>query len=370
MNGMPTPTIRDVAVYRFNVRLKRQLRISTMALEHAANLMVKITSSDGMCGWGEASPFHSITGETQSIDIAAAGELRSLVMGKDPLEISARLSDLSRFLPHNATIRSAFDMALYDLAARTASMPLFRFLGGELRELETDITLYLGDPDEAAARAAQLVQDGFKIIKMKVGLDPAQDLEKVRAVRAAVGDTPRIRIDANQAWDRVMAVAMLRALEPYAIELCEQPCAASDHAALKHISTHSPIPIMADESLFSPQDALALDRGDVVPYFNIKLSKSGGIHAAQKIAHIAEAGGRLSMAGCMLESRLGVTAAVHFALAHPIIRFYDLDSFHEHAEDPIQGGVVAHAGRLIVPEEPGIGATPDESYLDGSQVIP
>jgi L-alanine-DL-glutamate epimerase-like enolase superfamily enzyme len=341
-----------------------------MAMDHAANLLVKITSSDGIIGWGEASPFHSITGETQSIDIAAAGELRELVMGKDPLEIEARLSDMGRFLPHTTTIRGAFDMALYDLAARAASMPLFRFLGGELREIETDITLYLGDPGEAAARAAQLVQDGFTSIKVKVGLDPVHDVEKVRAIRAAVGDAPGIRIDANQAWDRVTAVAMLNALERYAIEFCEQPCAASDHSALKHISARCSIPIMADESLFSPHDALALHNGDVVPYFNIKVSKSGGIHAARKIAHIAEAGGRLSMAGCMSESRLGVTAAAHFALAHPIIRFCDLDSFYEHAVDPIQGGVVARGGKLIVPEEPGIGATPDESYLAGSQVVP
>jgi L-alanine-DL-glutamate epimerase-like enolase superfamily enzyme len=162
---------------------------------------------------------------------------------------------------------------------------------------------------------------------------------------------------------------MLRALEKYSIEFCEQPCHASDHRTLKFLSVHSAIPIMADESLFSPEDALALDRDDVVPYFNIKLSKSGGIHQAQRIAHIAEAGGRRCMMGCMSESRLGITAAAHFALANPVISFCDLDSFCEHREDPIQGGVVVRDGNLIVPDEPGIGATPDESFLEKTRAV-
>jgi L-alanine-DL-glutamate epimerase-like enolase superfamily enzyme len=254
-------------------------------------------------------------------------------------------------------------MALFDLAARYAALPLYRFLGGARRDLETDVTIYLGNPAEAVAQAETIVRAGFRIIKIKLGRDNAEDLAKVRAVRHAVGDGVRLRVDANQAWDRVTALRMLRMLEEYAIEFCEQPCPASDHAALKSLSERSPIPIMADESLFSPEDALALDRGDVVPYFNIKLSKSGGIHPARQIADIAEAGGRRCMVGCMCESRLGLTAAAHFSLAAPAASFFDLDTFWEHREDPIRGGMTVRDGSIEVPEEPGIGAVPDESRL-------
>jgi L-alanine-DL-glutamate epimerase-like enolase superfamily enzyme len=354
---------------RFDIPLAGALHIATMSMERAENLLVKIESSDGVCGWGEASPFRSITGETQAIDLAAASELKSLLVGKNPLAIGPLTTLMSRFLPHNATIRSAFDMALYDVASRYARMPLYRFLGGENRALETDITIYIGDPKEAGAQAEKIVRAGFRVIKVKLGSDRAGDIERVQAIRHAIGDTPRLRIDANQAWDRITALRMLGALEKHSIEFCEQPCPAADHRTLRFLSEHASIPIMADESLFSPEDALALDREDAVAYFNIKLSKSGGIRQAQRIASIAEAGGRRCMMGCMSESRLGITAAAHFALANPAIEFCDLDSFYEHREDPIQGGVVVQDGNLIVPEEPGIGAVPDESLLEKARAL-
>ena len=355
--------ITEIEIRLFTIPLRGSVQISTMNMERAENLLVKLVSSDGVCGWGEASPMRSITGETQAIDLAAAAELRTLLLGRNPLAIGALSALMARHLPHNTTIRSAFDMALYDIASRYASMPLYRFLGGEQRDLETDITIYIGDPGEAGARAEQLLRAGFRVIKVKVGLDRGDDLKRVDVIRRAIGKTPRLRIDANQAWGRTAALSMLRSLEEHSIEFCEQPCLAADLRTLKFLSANSPIPIMADESLFSPQDALALDRDDVVPYFNIKLSKSGGLYQAQRIAHIAAAGGRVCMIGGMSESRLGVTAAAHFALANPIVEFCDLDSFYEHRDDPIHGGLTIRDGKVIVPDEPGIGAVPDESYL-------
>ena len=369
MKAAPDPVIREIRIVRFDIPLQGTLGIATMSMERAENVLVKITSGDGVCGWGEASPFRSITGETQALDLAAAAELKGLLMGRNPLAVGALAGMMRRFLPHNATIRSAFDMALYDIASRYAGLPLYRYLGGENRPLETDVTIYLGTPEEAGTRAEKIVRDGFRTIKVKLAHNRAESLARVEAVRRAVGAAPGLRIDANQAWDRVTALDALRALEKHSIEFCEQPCAASDYRTLKFLSASSPIPIMADESLFSPEDALALDREDAVPYLNIKLSKSGGIEQAGRIAHIAEAGGRRCMMGCMSETRLGITAAAHFALANPVVAFCDLDSFIEHREDPIRGGVIVHDGCLIVSEEPGIGATPDESFLAASSEV-
>jgi L-Ala-D/L-Glu epimerase len=358
-----TAVIRDIGIFRFDIPLKSPLAIATMSVQNAENVLVRLETGDGVVGWGEASPYRAITGETRDIALAAADGLKTLLIGRNPLETAVLSVLMERHLPRNTAMRSAFDMALFDVASRYASLPLYRFLGGARRELETDVTIYLGGPAEAVAQAESIVRAGFRIIKIKLGRDSAEDRAKVRAVRRAVGDSVRLRIDANQAWDRFTALSMLRALEEYAIEFCEQPCPAGDHAALKHLADQAPIPIMADESLFSPVDALALDRGDVVPYFNIKLSKSGGIHAARAIAAIADAGGRPCMIGCMCESRLGLTAAAHFALAAPAVSFCDLDTFWEHRVDPIRGGMIVNAGRIEVPEEPGIGAVPDESRL-------
>lgn len=355
--------IREISIHRFDVPLRAPLHISSMSLPCARNILVKVVTNDGVTGWGEASPFHSITGETQEIDLAAAAALKEHLLGRDSSALESRTAEMTRLLPYTPTIRGAFDIALHDIAARYAAMPLYRFLGGENRPVDTDVTIYLGPLEVSAARARELVAAGYRAIKVKLGRERSEDVERIRVIRDAIGPTVRLRIDANQAWDRVAALDMLRALERHDIEFCEQPCPAADHATLRHLSALSPIPVMADESVFSPEDALALDRADAVPYLNIKLSKTGGIRAATRVAAIAQAGGRPCMAGCMSESRLGITAAAHLVLAQPIIRFCDLDSFLEHREDPIRGGVTIRDGRLHLTEEPGIGATPDPAFL-------
>jgi L-alanine-DL-glutamate epimerase-like enolase superfamily enzyme len=172
-----------------------------------------------------------------------------------------------------------------------------------------------------------------------------------------------LRIDANQGWRRMEAVECLRDLAPFNIEFCEQPVRAGNVKALRYVSQNAPIAVMADESLFSAVDALALIEAEAAPYFNIKLSKSGGMREALRIAHIAEAGGIACMAGCMLESRLGITAAAHFALATEAVTFFDLDAFYEHSVNPIAGGVEIRHGMIEMPEGPGIGARPDPAFV-------
>jgi L-alanine-DL-glutamate epimerase-like enolase superfamily enzyme len=196
-----------------------------------------------------------------------------------------------------------------------------------------------------------------------LGLQFEDDLKRLENIRKAVGPEPILRIDANQGWDRVSALKNLNAFKDFVVEFCEQPGRATDLRAMRAVSRQAPIPVMADESLFSAQDALTIIQEDAAPYFNLKLSKSGGIYNTQRLAHVAEAGYRPCMIGCMAESRLGITAAAHFACAHSVVRFCDLDSFLEHAEDRILGGVEIKGGRVLVPEAPGIGAYPDPDYI-------
>jgi len=357
--------ITAVEIYPFDVRMREPFRIASMVSTVSANVLVHIITDAGLDGWGEASSLHAIAGETQGTNIAAARDLRPLLIGCNPLEIGPIVAALGRFLPHNTTIRGAFDMALHDIAARAAGLPLWRFLGGRRRPLETDLTIPIGNPADAGARARAALDLGFRIIKTKVGVSPAEDRRRLEGIRSEVGRDPVLRIDANGGWRRLDAVRTLRAIADLGIEFCEQPVAGRDIEGLRIVSESQPIPVMADESLFSPADALELVRARAVPAFNIKLSKSAGIRDGLAIARIAETAGIDCMVGCMLETRLGLTAAAHLALAAENVVFLDLDAHYEHAEDPILGGMRVEKGMVEVPEEPGLGARPDPVRLAG-----
>ncbi len=367
----PSADIRITAlrIFRYDIPLRAVFEIATMKISDARNVLIKIETDAGIVGWGEGAPFHALVGETQDICFAAGKAFRDKLTGKNPLEIDELTGFMDAFLPHNTTLKSAIDMALFDIAAQVAGMPLYAFLGGSKGPIETDMTIGLCDPAVAADRALKIKEMGFNKIKVKLGLNDAEDFRRMKLIREAVGDAVCIRIDANQGWDRIAALRNLEALAAFNIEFCEQPCRVEDIDATRYVSATSKIPVMADESLFSPYEALALIRNNVVPYFNIKLSKSGGIHNALKIAHVAEAGAIPCMIGCMSETRLGITAAAHFGLSSSIIRFYDLDSHLEHAIDPVEGGISMQGGLIELPDAPGIGACPDPAFVDKLEEI-
>ncbi len=351
--------IADIKIFKFDIPLRDVFQIATMSLTRAQNVLIRIETSEGIFGWGEAAPFHALVGETQGIDLAVAKELKNFLIGKNPLELIHLTHSMDLFLPHNTTIKSAFDMALHDIAAKVADLPLYAFLGGHKRPIETDMTIGICDPNEAGEKALALKQMGFKIIKVKLGLDFKADYKRLQHIRQSVGQEAVLRIDANQGWDRMTAVHHLNAFETFDIEFCEQPCRAHDWAGMKYVSQQTRIPIMADESLFSAHDALTLISQDIAPYFNIKLSKSGGIQNAIKMSHIAEAGEIPCMLGCMSETKLGITAAAHVAMSSHAFKYFDLDSHLEHAENAIAGGLDITNGMITLPDEPGIGAHPN-----------
>jgi L-alanine-DL-glutamate epimerase-like enolase superfamily enzyme len=361
--GLTQLAIDELRVYPFDIPLKDVFTISTMSLSTAQNLLVEIRTNQGLIGWGEGSSFRSIVGETQRINIAAAQDLRPLLIGKNPVALRPLIEQLDAYLPNNTTLKSAIDMALFDIAAQACGLPLYAYLGGEKRGMETDLTIGIGDPARASEKALAAQAMGFRIIKVKLGLSYQDDCSRLTNIRRAVGPQTILRIDANQGWDRITATRCLRVFEELDIELCEQPCRARDLQGMRYVHQHAAIPVMADESVFSPADALEIVQQDAAAYFNIKLSKSGGIHHAQQVADVAQAAFRPCMIGCMSESRLGVTAAAHFACVYPIIRFSDLDSCLEHTENHILGGIDYRGGSISLPDAPGIGARPDPDYV-------
>lgn len=355
--------IAQINLYQYDIPLKAPIAISLGTIEHARNILIEIQTDEGITGWGEGSPFWMIVGETQASGLAAAEDMARLLISQNPLDIEGCVTTLTRYLPGHPTTRSAFDMALYDIAAKAASMPLYQFLGGSKRTLVTDETIYINTPDRMVEDALRIQSKGAEAIKVKLGTNLQDDCKRVAAIRNAIGNETPIRTDANQGWDVVTASAVLRTIGDWNVQYCEQPIKRHDVAGLRQIRQHVTVPIMADESLFDSTDAIRLIREEAVDYFNIKLSKSGGIFEALKINAIAEAAGIPCMIGCMSESRLALTAKAHVASARQNIKFYDLDACFEHADDPVHGGITYTSYQIDLPEIPGIGAEVDSAFL-------
>jgi L-alanine-DL-glutamate epimerase-like enolase superfamily enzyme len=355
--------IRKIEIFYFNIPLREPFKISIGTMPGANNVLVKILTDSGLTGLGEACPFPPITGETQETNISAARSLRDLLIGKDPLAIENFVRDAASFLSSNPSIVAAFDMALYDILGKASSLPLFRLLGGAKSTLETDITADLDTPRKMAAKAKRFVTAGYKKIKIKVGQSPEMDLARLEAIREAIGYDEEISIDANQGWTVPQAISALKRMEKFKIQYVEQPVAAWDISGLRAVRQQSPIPVMADEALFSPHDAIKLVKEEACDYFNIKLMKSGGILNALKIAHIGESANIRAMVGCMLETRLALTAAAHVMAAQSNIIFADLDGNASHTVDPVRGGMIVKGGVITLPQEPGLGVDIDPAFL-------
>lgn len=357
------PEIVGVDVWKLTIPRTRPFAIALGTIGGAENILVRVRASGGAFGLGEGSPLRYVTGETQATAFLLAGELARVLLGKDALALGARTAEMDRFLAGNPTLKSAFDMALYDLAARHAGVPLYAFLGGERRTFWTDDTIGLDTPEAMAEAALGVLRRGFRAVKVKLGTGREEDVERIRAIRQAIGSDVPLRIDANQGWDGTTAVQTLRDLAPLGIEYCEQPVARWDLEGMCRVRASSPIPIMADESLFDHHDALRLARMGACDQFNIKLAKCGGIHTALRIVAVAEAAGIACMLGCMWETRLALSAMAHLVSARPAIVYADLDGHTGHGEDPIVGGVTYAGGRVDLPETPGHGADVDPAFL-------
>ncbi|NNE71022.1 MAG: dipeptide epimerase [Rhodothermales bacterium] len=356
-------TVRSVSIFTAELPFHAPFRISLSVMTGTTNLFVRLEASDGSVGWGEASPSPSITGDTAASMAAVAPRLARTLLGREVADLGGAHRAMLLEVPGNPTMRSAFDMALHDLAARKAGLPLFAFLGGARRVFQTDNTVSLDDPDTMAATARRFLKAGFRAIKAKVGTGASDDIARIRALREAIGPDIPLRVDANQGWDVPSAVRVLTETTECALEYCEQPVLRRDHAGLKAVREAVGVPVMADESVFDAEDALALARADACDYLNIKLSKSGGLWVGRQIATIGQAAGMACMVGCMSETRLGLSAAAHLMSALPIIRFADLDSHVDHVVDPVVGGIEIRDGRVYLPEGPGLGARPSEDFL-------
>jgi L-alanine-DL-glutamate epimerase-like enolase superfamily enzyme len=356
-------------IYKFSIPM-HPFTIATGTMRYAQNIFIRIHTDAGYYGVGECSAFPMIVGETQATCFEMAKDFAELWKGKDADDIAARMGELHMFTAFNSTIKSAFDMALYDLAARKAGQPLYQFLGGKKKDIETDLTIGIDTPEKMAATAVRFCDDGVRMIKIKLGKNGKEDVERVRQIRAAVGEEVILRVDANQGWDFDTALNALCDMEPYNVQFCEQPMRHWDDHKLPLLRKQSPVKIMADESVFDHHDADRLIKDHACDYINIKFAKSGGILEAIQIDQCAQQHKIPCMMGGMLESRVALTAFAHFALAHDNIIFHDMDTcLLGHKMDPVTGGVQYKGYMLEIPETAGLGADVEEEFLSRCESI-
>ncbi len=363
--------ITSVELYKLSIPLKQPFVISLGPQYDADNVIVVINTNTGIKGWGECSPYMSINGESMDTCFIVGQDLAKAIKGKDPLQIEDCINAMERIITRNESIKSAFDMALYDIAAQHAGLPLYKFLGGEKNKpISTDMTVGLGSPEKMAAEAVEYKAAGFPSIKVKLGTTTEEDVARIKAIRSAIGNELPLRIDANQGWSVETAIATLQALKEFGIEHCEEPIARWNFMALPELRKNSPIKIMSDESCFDEHDAERLAKLNACDYFNVKLGKSGGIYHALKIVDVAKAHKLKLQVGCFMESRLAITALVHFAYSSNLIVHYDLDTPLMLKEDPVVGGMqFLENGFVEIDESVGIGATIDEKYLEKCERI-
>ncbi|GAB6086790.1 dipeptide epimerase [Alkaliphilus crotonatoxidans] len=350
--------ITNISLGKISIPLKRPFKTALRTVHRVEDVIVKIETDTGHIGYGEAPPTGVITGDTTGAIIGAIEEhIKKHLIGMDIACFEEIMIRLDQSVVKNTSAKAAIDIALYDLFGQLYGAPVYKLLGGFRKEIATDITISVNDPEEMAQDSAAAVAEGYKTLKIKVGKDADTDIKRMKAIRKAVGYDIDLRIDANQGWKPKEAIYTLRKMEDAGlkIELVEQPVAAHDLEGLKLVTDNISIPVLADESVFSPMDAMKIIQMRAADLINIKLMKTGGLHHALKICAMAEIYGVECMIGCMLESKISVTAAVHLAAAKSIITKVDLDGPVLCKEDPIEGGAVFQKDKIILHDDPGFG---------------
>ncbi|MCC7401055.1 MAG: dipeptide epimerase [Chitinophagaceae bacterium] len=357
--------IQQIEIYKLFIPLKEPFVTSLGSEDEAASIVVVIRTDQGISGFGECSPYLPVNGESVDTCFIVGQYFAKVFKGKNALDIEERIADMDNIIYANSSIKSAFDIALYDIASQHAGVPLYKFIGGKNNKtIVTDYTVSIGDPDKMAADAVKIKNEGYPAIKVKLGKDGKTDVQRMKQIRKAVGYDIPLRIDANQGWKVKEAIDTLNALEELGIQYCEEPIARWKFMKLPKVRDNSPIPIMADESCGDHHDAERLIELEACDYFNIKLGKSGGIFNGLKIARLAEGAGMQMQVGAMLESRLGMSAFAHFSLCSPLIEHFDFDTALMFREDPVSGGIIYQKNGVIhITETPGLGATIDSSWL-------
>ncbi|NVK26079.1 MAG: dipeptide epimerase [Gammaproteobacteria bacterium] len=351
--------ITDIKLGTIKVPLITPFKTALRTVDAVEDLVVIIETDSGHIGYGEAPPTSVITGDTMgSMKEAILYHIKPRLLGVEIENLNYICNVIQKAMVNNFSAKAALEIAVYDLWSQMVNLPLYKALGGGESKLTTDITISVDYIDKMVSDAVTAVDAGYETLKVKVGKDIGLDIERVKAVHAAVDGKALIRLDANQGWTAKETVKAINTIENAGIhlELVEQPVKGDDIQGLKYIYDRVNTPIMADESSFGPRQVIELIQQQAADIINIKLMKTGGISKAIQIADIASIYGVECMMGCMLESSISVSAAAHLASAKSnAIKKVDLDGPVLCQYPSIKGGVIFEQSDITLNDTPGLG---------------
>ena len=349
-------TIKSIKVYKKNLALTRPYTIATTTISDVESVFLEITLSNGMVGLGAANPSKEVVGE--DADMAYCNLQNDVIqqfIGRDIAEIYSIIPSVEKAFPHAPGTLAAMDIALHDAFCQYLNLPIAQFYGQKIEKMPTSVTIGIKGVADTLAEANEYWDAGFRILKVKLGLNMDEDVERLSRLREKFGQSMRIRVDANQGYETSQVVDFFKRINKLSIELVEQPTAVGQEKPLLTIPFPLRKQIAADESLTSLEMASWLAGTKRVGIFNIKLMKCGGIKAALDIATVAKAAEVDLFWGCNDESIVSITAALHAAFSCAHTKYIDLDGSLDLAEDVVKSGFILKNGVMSLSKKAGLG---------------
>jgi L-alanine-DL-glutamate epimerase-like enolase superfamily enzyme len=364
--------ISRIETIPINVPIKPQLAIRSGgggAHTNSPFLIVRIHTDEGLSGVGEVSCTPRWSGEDQVTAAHFINKyLAPLLIGADPTDVEKLTAGYRRAVAGNYFTKAGLEMALWDIAGKAAGKPLYQLFGGAVREFVTTKWSVSGvEPEKAAGIAEWAVAQGFKAMKVKVGIDPDQDVARVKAVRQVVGPSFKLGVDANGGWSVDAAIKTIERLREFGIAFAEQPVAPEDVTWMAEVRRKTRVPIIADESMYTLQDAKTLASLGAADVFSIYVGKAGGIAPARAIAAYAESAGFKGTVGSNLELGVGSAAMVHLAMSSrgitPEEYPCDIIGPFYYESDIVKEPLPIIAGQARPNAKPGLGVELDEEKV-------
>ena len=349
--------IRAARCWMEKLPLKRPYTIAYMTTSDTEIVFLELELENGLRGLGAANPFEEVVGETASDTLLhlQSGFIDGMV-GRDIRDFNKIIDEANKNFPNLPGTVAAIDIAVHDAFGKFMGISVLDYYGQQIAPLETSVTIGIKGVQETLAEAMEYYKMGFRVLKVKTGLDVGEDIERVSKIREAMGEHIVLRVDANQGYSLEELKIFLDSTAGLQIEVIEQPLMAGTEMQLQLLPESVRKILVADESLCGVEDAIRLCREPkAFGVFNIKLMKCGGIRAAREIGMLAKQAGIDLFWGCNDESMVSITAALHAAMSCSNTRYLDLDGSFDLSRDLMEGGFVVKDGFLLPSGKYGLG---------------
>jgi len=346
--------ITKAEVTPVELKLRQPVQMAGLpAIDHVTAIFVRLETRQGQSAWGCTIAHADLTGEQPEDAIRACRECAALATDLHPTNIEFSLDELASRAGASRAAMCAFDLAFHDLLGLAAGMPLYRILGGYRNRIQTSVTIPIAPVKESVQAACERAGQGFRMLKIKGGLDPEEDVKRVQGIHRALPNHV-LRLDADGGYSVEQALDVARVLEDV-LEMLEQPTPAGDLAGLRRVKEMSPVPVLADQSVRGPASALELAANHMVDGLSIKCVTCGGLRNARQIDAIARAAQMTTMVSCFIEPALLISAGLSLALSSPNVAYGDLDGHLDIINDPSMAGFSLEDGWLVATDVPGLG---------------